>query len=456
DPVRTFDNFAFDLNPVTGARSVQGTVNRPRIISSPTQANGIADVDVFGDHNLSFEGCAVNLPTGNPHCELEDIAGRTSYYAVVDYPELRNRGKLVPIRSNNAEARFHWAGYKRVTWETGAADGVRYVVAHLKDRDGFCNAINWNNTLGVLVEFAIDSEDGIITWRADEPSVINNDKGDRHFALVTTFDTLDDLGEPMNGSIAKLVQTPDECQAWVRIDNSLGEPVNVQVTFSAPPPPIPGDIRVTDLVCGDYGSWVTLTNLGTNEVSLAGWALRSAGRSITGGFFEEEHLGLEGHLSPGKSITISGNTDLNPWLFTSGENAFSGDTDYAALRWNESLVDFEPCVGEHFHPDTIQLKPDTEGIIVLDVIVPFNNRATTVLSPGWNLISVGGDGISVSEALGPNANLVNAIFAWDETTETWDRYVPNAPDGVNTITTLEAGRVYWVYAKSPFTLVVPR
>ncbi|MCA9829453.1 MAG: hypothetical protein KC495_03180, partial [Dehalococcoidia bacterium] len=426
DPARTGDNFAFDLNPVTGARSVQGTVNHPRIISSPTRADGVSDVEVFGDQNLSFEGCAVNLPTGNPLCELDDIAGRTSYYAIVDYPELRNRGKLVPLRSNNVEARFHWAGYKRVTWEAGATDGIRYVVAHLKDRDGFCDAINWNNTLGVLVEFAIDSDDGIITWRADEPSTVNNDVGDRHFALVTTFDTVDDTGEPMNGSIAKLVQTPDECQAWVRIDNSLGEPVNVQVTFSAPPPPIPGDIRITDLVCGIYGNSVTLTNFGTNEVSLAGWALRSAARSLAGGFIEEEHLGLQGHLAPGESVQISGETSKEPWIFTSGEFAFGADNDYAALRWNESLVDFQPCKGEHFHPDTVQLKADSEGIIVLDIIVPFNERSTTVLSSGWNLISIAGGDISVEEALGTNAPLVNAIFAYDDSTGTWERYVPGA------------------------------
>ncbi|MCA9830784.1 MAG: hypothetical protein KC495_09970, partial [Dehalococcoidia bacterium] len=72
------------------------------------------------------------------------------------------------------------------------------------------------------------------------------------------------------------------------------------------------------------------------------------------------------------------------------------------------------------------------------------------------LISIAGGDISVEEALGTNAPLVNAIFAYDDSTGTWERYVPGAPDGVNTITTLEAGHVYWVYAKSPFTLVVPR
>ena len=64
---------------------------KPRIISELTDPRALAQVDTFGDLNLSFEGCAVNQKTGNPHCKPGDIAGRTTYFAIADY--LTGRGK---------------------------------------------------------------------------------------------------------------------------------------------------------------------------------------------------------------------------------------------------------------------------------------------------------------------------------------------------------------------------
>jgi hypothetical protein len=463
------DTFAHNINPVTGQPSKLGKLvdtpspvdsvmlQRPRIISTLTDPGGFADVDAFGDFNLSFEECEVNLPTGNPHCDLDDIVGRTSYYAIIDYPQsqIEHRGKYPPVRSNNADAAFHWAGYKRVTWQPGPTPNIRYVVAHLKDRDGFCDALDFNNTLGVKVEFAIDSKDGIIYTAADRPFHINT-QGTRQFATVTTFDTLDDNGEAMNVSIARVVQTEDECQAWVRVDNSLGEPVNVHVTFSAPPAPIPGKLAITDMNCVAGFSFVQLTNVGTNEISLAGFSLRSGKGGSRAGFIDEEHLGLEGHLLPGQSIVISGDAQELPWQDTSGRYAFVGINDYARLVWEEQTVLFRGCDGFEYVASDVGLFPDGEGEIALDIIVPFRTRDAIRIVPGWNLVPIMGGNISLEEALGEHSGAVAAIYTYDDEYDGWRKYIPGLPDQAITISELENGKVYWVLANRAFTLTVPR
>ncbi|MFA5712499.1 hypothetical protein, partial [Mycolicibacterium sp.] len=109
------DNGEFDwnINPVTRTPSVLGTAGRPRIVSENTDTGGAADTGIFGDYNLGFDECAVNRPTGNPHCAPGDIVGRTRYYAVVDYPE--HRPNNPPVRSNTTETAFTWAGYKQLS-----------------------------------------------------------------------------------------------------------------------------------------------------------------------------------------------------------------------------------------------------------------------------------------------------------------------------------------------------
>jgi hypothetical protein len=154
--------FPFNINPHTKVPSALGTVDMPRIMSQPSTGNGEASVDTFGDKNLSYEECVANSFNGNPQCEPEDIVGRTRYFAVVEYPEAGHRGKFPAIASNVAETVWRWAGYKAVTIVNTDSPQIKYVVAHLRDRDGFCDAANYNNTLGVPVRFEIDAGGGTI------------------------------------------------------------------------------------------------------------------------------------------------------------------------------------------------------------------------------------------------------------------------------------------------------
>jgi hypothetical protein len=461
------NTFAWNVNPVTGQPSKLGSIpvrqspvdslllNRARIISTTTGATGSARVDAFGDFNLSFEECAVNAPTGNPLCEPGDVVGRTTYFAVVDYPQAEGmlRGKHAPLASNTAEVAFEWQGYKRVSVQPGPTPNSRYVVVHVKDRDGFCDAQRFNNTLGVKVDFAITAGSGIMTAAADLAAIA---PGNRKSAVVTTFDTRDDNGKDMNEAIVRIVQEADECQAWVRIDNSLPEPAGVQVTFPASPSPIPGRLEVTDLACGLGAGGAVITNRGTNVVSLAGFALRSGRGSRQAAIINEEHLGLEGHLAPGESIFISGDPLQLPWRGASGTTVFGGANDYARLVWEERTVAFRGCDGTTFVADGVQLHRDDEGAIILDAVVRFNDEEVIHLARGWNLVPVMGWTRAVDEALGGQAGAVDAIYTYDAESEEWKRMIPALGEQGATITRFEDGRVYWVLANRPFTLVVPR
>lgn len=450
----TFED-VFNLHPDSKVPSILGSDSRPRIMTTANSFDGFFSVDVFGDHNLSYEGCAVNVPTGNPHCKPGDIAGRGRYFALAEYPEARNRGKWLPATSNTVSTAFTWEGYKTVTWEDGADPLEKYVVAHLKDRDGFCNAISFNNTLGVIVDFKIDGGGGIIVAANDRPSTINSDT--KKFAVATSFDTENDLGAAMNATLVRTVVENDECQAWIKISNSLLSPTDVFVTFAAPPSPVPGNVRITGLVCGGDGP-VTVKNMGTNPVSLAGFAMRSSNPSSV--LNPEEHLGLYGYLQPGESKTFLGNPGVEPWINSSSIVFGNVGADYAALVWEETTISIAFCDASRpiLNPPLPQFTPDGEGIIQVSVTVPYGAESKLVLSPGWNLISIGtaNGSISVARAIGDNLGKLEAVYSWNPETGEWLRFVAGAPDFVNTLDKFEAGKTYWVQTKESFTLTVPK
>lgn len=476
--------FAYNVHPDSGQPSVLGespdptlppiflaanvAFGKPRIISEFTDLDGVAEIEQVGDLNLSFEGCAANAPTGNPDCRPGDVVGHTRYYAVADYTQACRhdlvppcvedvsvprtaRGKFPAVRSNTIPTEFTWAGYKQVTVVDGPARSMKYVVAHLKDRDGFCDAIFQNNVLGIPVDFMIDAGDGIIVDAADDPILISQLA---RFARTTTFDTVDDLGNPINVTVTQPTVESDECQAWIRISNSLPTTTNVKVLFPAQPSPVPANVRITGFVCGPAGA-VTITNLDDHLVSLAGFSLHSLNPN---GLPEpEEYLGLQGHLAPGESVTIPADLSANPWLNATGVIFGNVTGDYASLVWNRAIISVMFCDGGSFNPPLPVFAPEGEGPIELDVVLSFAGPIRDFsLVRGWNLVTGGSAPADVAEVLGSDAELVLVIYGWNEVTQTWLRYVPGAPAGVNTLTTFDPGVSYWVLAAEPFTLSLPR
>lgn len=448
------DDFSFNVNPHTKVAALLGTIGKPRMMSSISDGGGEASVDTFGDRNLSYEGCAANVITGNPHCKPEDIAGTTTYFAVVEYPEAANRGKWPAVASNVDDTTWRWAGFKDVTIVNTDSPQIKYVVAHLRDRDGFCDAANYNNTLGVPVNFQIDAGDGVIIEAADRPFTIN---GTRRFATSTTFDTTSNLGKPINTTIAKpplIADQPDECQAWIKVTNSLLTITNVTVTFPAPPSPIPGDIRITQAQCTGSET-ITVKNFGSNEVNLGGFALKSPKASDVG---NAEVLDLIGVLQPGESKTFLGGPDAtsNEWL-DADSRIFAGANDYVSLVWEDYPITTVNCAGDRIdNSPLVSFPPDGEGEIKLDIIIPFGNETDVPLSIGWNLVPTGKGEISLEAAFADSMDKVEAIYVWDAVLEQWSHYIPGAPSGVNTIDKIGNGAFMWVLVKQPFTLTLPK
>jgi hypothetical protein len=439
-------DYSFNLNPVTRRATILGSAGRPRTMSQPSDSTGSASLDTFGDFNLSFEGCAANVGTGNPLCKPDDIVGRTRYFATVDYPQNR---KFLPVNSNTQETIWRWAGYKQVTVVNTDSPQIKYVVVHLRDRDGFCDGVDFNNVLGNLVRFEIDAGGGKIIEAQDQPSTIS---GNKRFASATTFDTIDNLGNFVNLSISQPVIAPDECQAWIKVTNSLLQPMNVIVTIPAPPAQIPGDIRVTGLQCIGTET-ITVTNKGTNDVNLAGYSLQSPGSTVG----RIEHLDLFGLLRPGQSATFHGGPGATSEGWLNANNLiFGGPSDGAALVWNGFALSAAVCDGTFINPPLPGSLPgEGEGEIVLDIVVPFGAETATPLVEGWNLVTAGQATTLIAGAIAGHEDDVLSIYAWDPTLEIWRRYIPDAPSTTQTIDTFGNGYIYWVQVKRGFTLTLP-
>ena len=447
------NDYSFNVHPTTHIASALGSVRKPRIMSQPSETDGTASVDTFGDLNLSYEGCAANAINKNPQCKPEDITGRTRYYAVAEYPEDGNRGKFPAIASNISETVWRWAGYKDVTIVPTDSPQIKYVVAHLRDRDGFCDAANYNNTLGVPVKFEIDAGGGTIIDAADRPFTIN---GTKRFATATTFDILDVNNRPLNTTIAKpplIADAPDECQAWIKVSNSLMQPTNVTVTFPAPPSPVPGDIRITNLQCTGQES-ITVKNFGSNVVNLGGFALKSIGTDVG----NAEELDLIGVLAPGESKTFPGGpgAPLENWIGVNDE-VFSGSNDFASVVWEDFALSTVFCDGRSLTQTPPAAFPlDGEGEIVLDITIPFGNETDTQLVNGWNLVPTGQGTTPVAQAFAGHEADVTAVYAWDADLQEWKHWIPGVPASPTTIDTIGNGVVLWVLVKQPFTLTLPK
>jgi hypothetical protein len=352
------------------------------------------------------------------------------------------KGQLPPLGSEVVQTDWTWEGYKQVSVVDTDAPSLKYVVAHLKDRYGACDAASSLNALGISLRWAFDAGNGSIIEGQGQPALI--DAG-RRAASTTTFDT----GNTENADITKTVVAAGECQAWIKISNSLLTPTNIRVSFPAPPSPVPGIARITGLVCSGPET-IAVTNRGTSLLSLAGFSLRTRSGA---------YLGLFGLLAPGESITFSGGpgASILGWLNTSSEVFADADPgDYARLVWNGFEVSRMFCDKTASNPATFPpLPPDPEGEIVLDVTVQFGAQANKLMDTGWNLVTAGRGG-SIASALSGNEGKVSAIYTWDPVGSRWKLFVPGGPAYLSAFDQFEPGRAYWVQVKQPFTMYVPR
>ncbi|MBE7520402.1 MAG: hypothetical protein HS107_14275 [Thermoflexaceae bacterium] len=205
-----------------------------------TDNHGEAMVTANGDFKLDYSGCATNALGAGHHCAPGDKVGASTLTAVADYPDFR--GKHYPLLSNVATVNWTWGGYKDVTIEDGETEQYKYVVFHAMDRDGFCYAAplgsvqlhpvytdhsndEFNGNPSETVDFMIDSGEGIILTTSDGAS--SSSQYTKQFAEgVWTYSTyandpaVTGLKEFPLSSLAATGAT-DECQAWIKVSNSL-------------------------------------------------------------------------------------------------------------------------------------------------------------------------------------------------------------------------------------------
>jgi hypothetical protein len=216
-----------------------------------------------GDFKTDLTACQTNTLSLGKHCAPGDKVGTGTITATVDYPDFR---KHFPVLSNAATVDWTWGGYKDVTVVDGETDQFKYIVFHGMDRDGFCSAgstgavllhsvlnkypstytgfrdgstdfsslgARYNSDPNENVDFLIDSGEGIIIDSSDGAGVPTPINDGRQFAYgIKTFSLA--LNDPAVTGIQEFDLSPlaaegqtDECQAWIKVSNSLLGIINV-------------------------------------------------------------------------------------------------------------------------------------------------------------------------------------------------------------------------------------
>ncbi|MBI2767468.1 MAG: hypothetical protein HYX53_16355 [Chloroflexi bacterium] len=329
-----------ELNAIRAAY-VDPTISRDMVVFSDN--HGEFMVIANGDFKTDLSACAANTLGGGKQCKQGDAVGKGTITATADYPDFR--GKHFPVASNNVVVTWTWAGYKDVTVENDPAGNTqfKYVVFHALDRDGFCaptpgtgmvllhpvlSSEDAVRTVGLVdpvenVDFLIDSGDGIIVLRSGGQAGINDGK---QFATgIPTYSTL--LNDPASTGIIEFPLSPlaaagaaDECQAWVKISNSLLGIVDVLVIAKDDEGNIGFD-KIIDLQGTASFTlnfrWSLITWTGADKVpvsdALAGKGANDAGNDISG-----EVTAVYGWDAPGQNwlgyfpngVNVPGANDL--------------------------------------------------------------------------------------------------------------------------------------------------
>lgn len=106
-----------------------------------------------------------------------------------------------------------------------------YVVFHALDRDGFCQppdgAVSLHPVIGMPIDFTIETGDGVIIESSDGLAAYGRTAND-----VDTFSTAVNAASasPIRSFPPLVDGVTDECQAWIRVSQSIPGPLRVMVT----------------------------------------------------------------------------------------------------------------------------------------------------------------------------------------------------------------------------------
>jgi len=235
---------------------------RPYYIEFYTDNRGEGMFFANGDFMLSYDECRTDPVSGAPDCSPGKVVGNSTITVIGDYPYFRKHSAVL---SNPVEKTWTWGGFKRVTAEQLDANHTA-IIAHLKDRDGFCkydvgsdptaaNGVTTSPSLhpvqGEEIEFILNTnvghiidvspngvyqppaphapltdarvvrlEDGVIIDRSEAVALAEDGR------VLGYFDEARGIDE---GLVAE-----EDCQAWIVIEHPLGEEPNVSVRFHDP------------------------------------------------------------------------------------------------------------------------------------------------------------------------------------------------------------------------------
>lgn len=281
-------------------RGLHGDDNIGRRIQVYSDNHGEFMVIANGDFLFSIANCGPNPLSGGKLCEPGDVVGAATIHADADYPDRRQA--LPPISSNNVEITWEWGGYKDVTVEPDPLgnDQFVYVVYHAIDRDGFCEvpsgAVSRGSVLGQDIHFLLDSGEGvIIDTSAGTGPILFPDRIEA--ADVPTHAVhIEDVGTGTNFPFSPLAPegTEFECQAWIKVSNSLLGITDALVIAhgSQPEGDANGDVMFDAIVdfAGEetiqlFYRWSLVTWIGADNIpvadALAGTGANDAGNDIT-------------------------------------------------------------------------------------------------------------------------------------------------------------------------------
>ena len=336
------------------------TIARDLVVMSDN--HGEFMVTANGDFKTDLTACTTNVLAGGKHCKPGDKVGTGTITATVDYPDFR--GKHFPVLSNAATVTWTWGGYKDVTVEAGETDQYKYIVFHAMDRDGFCSSLATGAVLlhSVLassalgmddsdtaftianmsgsapsnarhnddpienVDFLIDSGEGIIIGQSGGGAI--ND-GKQFATDVPTFSTAEN--DPATSGIKEFPLSSlaasgavDECQAWIKVSNSLLGVLNVLAIANDDEGNIGFD-KIIDLTNTTSYTlnfrWSLVTWAGADAIPVAD-ALKGTGKN-TGG----------NDISASVTAIYGWNAASQQWLgyFPSGAN-IPGANDLVSLQ----------------------------------------------------------------------------------------------------------------------------
>ncbi|MGB4863710.1 MAG: hypothetical protein WBO97_14730, partial [Tepidiformaceae bacterium] len=222
------------------------TIARDLVVFSDN--HGEFMVTANGDFKTDLTACTTNVLAAGHHCAPGDHVGTGTIRATAEYPDFR--GKHFPVLSNAATVTWTWGGYKDVTVVKGDTDQFKYVVFHAMDRDGFCSpptgavllhpvlsSLDDDNVIGSVdpvenVDFLIDSGEGIIVDSSSGATTPPINDGKQFATGLYTFSTA--LNDPAVTGLREFDPSPladatvkDECQAWIKVSNSLLGVINI-------------------------------------------------------------------------------------------------------------------------------------------------------------------------------------------------------------------------------------